>query len=151
MKKIITIIALFFAVSSSFAQLKVTEFKKADVELIGKITPMGQMTVKLEKEGDKCIFTYRDAKFDKIDNYKSFEFNASDLDALYELFTNFEGVEKGDQKAISLGDGERLNLVYDKMLGKMYFTIYHTNAAGVEGQVQYLTPKQFKKLFGKKK
>ena len=149
MKKIITIITLFFAVTS-FAQLKVTEFKKADVELIGKIAPMGQMTVKLEKEGDKCIFTYRDAKYGKIDNYKSFKFNASDLDALYELFTNFEGVEKGDQKAIDLGDGERLNLVYDKMLGRIYLAIYHTNAAGVEGKIQRLSPNQFKRLFGKK-
>lgn len=150
MRKIITIITLFFAVTS-FAQLKVTEFKKADIELIGKIAPMGQMTVKLEKEGDKCIFTYRDAKFNKIDNYKSFKFNASDLDALYELFTSFEGVEKGDQKAIDLGNGERLNLVYGKTLGKMHVTIYHTNAAGVEGQVQYLSSKQYRKLFGKKK
>lgn len=150
MKKIITIITLFFAVTS-FAQLKVTEFKKADVELIGKIAPMGQMIVKLEKEGDKCVFTYRDAKFDKIDNYKSFEFNASDLDAMYELLTNFDGIEKGDQKAIDLGNGERLNLVYGKTLGKIQVIIYHTNAAGTEGRVQYLSPKQYRKLFGKKK
>jgi hypothetical protein len=52
-------------------------------------------------------------------------FKESDLDALYELITSYEGVEKGDTKSVQLEAGSELYIYYDKMLGKIYPVISH--------------------------
>ncbi|MFL9845587.1 hypothetical protein [Flavobacterium rhizosphaerae] len=146
MKKILTTIFLL-VVTVSFAQLKVKDVEKN--ELIGEYNLLGKPYVTLEKNDNLCVLRYRDEKFDKIDNYKFFIFKYSDLDALYDLLTNFEGVEKGTHKTVELENGDVLDLEYKKTLGKMYIAIYHTNKAGVMGKLRYLTPAQFKKVFGK--
>lgn len=146
MKKIITIITLFIAVSS-FAQLKVSNVE--EMEVIGEYKLLGKSYAKISKGNKLCFLTYRDEKFESIDNYKTFAFRYEDLDALYDLFTNFEGIEKGDEKKVELEDGDVLNIRYKKSLGIMYFTVFHTDRAGVIGMMRSLTPKQIKGLFGK--
>lgn len=146
MKKIITIITLFVAVSS-FAQLKVSNVEES--ELIGEYKLLGKSYAKITKGDKYCFLTYRDEKFETIDSYKTFTFRYEDLDALYDLFTNFEGVKKGDEKRVDLENGDFLNFMYKKTLGQMHITIFHTDKAGVIGMMRTLTPKQTKSLFGK--
>ncbi|WP_159799781.1 hypothetical protein [Flavobacterium sp. MK4S-17] len=147
MKKIFTICAIMI-MSVSFAQLKVSESKASDTELIGSIAPMGQLWAKLEKEQGICILTYSDTKFQHSDVYKFFMFKESDLDALYELITSYEDVEKGDTKSVQLEAGSELYIYYNKMLGKIYPVISHIQS-GVTGQLPQLNKKQWAKLFGK--
>ncbi|MBF01309.1 hypothetical protein [Flavobacterium coralii] len=146
MKKIFTLVVLFVS-TLSFAQLKVSEVKES--ELIGEYKLLGKSYAKLEKESTLCFMTYRDERFESIDDYKMFVFKASDIDALYDLLTNFEGIEKGTKKRVELESGDVLSLEYKKMLGKMYVEIIHIDKAGVMGMMRWLTPKQFKELFGK--
>ena len=148
MKKIITLLTLFIA-TASFAQLKVTDVKDTGV-LIGEFKQMGKSYAKLQKESGLCILTYRDEKFEAIDNYKLFIFKEADLDAVYNLFANFEGIEKGQQKKVELENGHVLDITYGKTLGKMYAEVYHTDKAGIMGKMRWMNEKQLKQLFGKK-
>jgi hypothetical protein len=150
MRNIITIIALIIT-SASFAQMKVTDNKKTEYELIGEYKLLGTSYAKIEKDGELCKFTYRDEKFTTMDNYKHFYFRYSDLDTLYGLLTNFDGIEKGSSKTVELEDGGDLTIRYEKMMGQMYVKVAHYDKAEVSGSIRDLTSKQFKKLFGKDK
>lgn len=147
MKKLFTIVALVVA-SVSFAQLKVTDVKNT-TEVIGEYKILGKSYAKLEKLETLCVLTYRDEKYAAIDNYKSFYFRQSDIDALYDLLTNYEGIEKGAEKRVDLENGDRIDIHYKKLLGKMYARVYHTDKAGVMGVMKDLTAKQYQDLFGK--
>lgn len=149
MKKLFTLLTLFVA-TATFAQLKVTENKKADEVVIGEYKLLGKMYAKITKEGEYCVFQYRDEQYKQIDEYKFFIFKHSDLDALYDLFANYENVKKGDQKQVELEDGVSLSIYYDKMFGAMMPLVTHRSKSGVEGQIRNLSPKQYKTLFGKK-
>ncbi len=149
MKKITTILMMFIAVSS-FAQLKVKDIDTKPDEVIGEYKMMGVLYGTIEREKDICIFTYKDTKFKQITEYKHFMFKQSDLDALYDILTNTEGVNEGDQKEVELENGDKLRIVYKKSMGKIWSTVYHTDKAGVEGEFSF-APKHYQKLFGKKK
>ena len=147
MKKLFTIAVMLFTVAS-FAQLKVSKSEKN--EPIGEYKLLGKPYVQLFKEGDYAVFMYRDEKFTQIDEYKHFMIKYSDLDALYDLFTNFTDVKKGDVKEVELEDGEKLYFKYGKTLGKWHANVTHRSRAGVEGEMRFLTEKQLKEVFGKK-
>ncbi len=147
MKKITTILMMFVAISS-FAQLKVKDVDTTPAEVVGECKMMGILYGIIEKEKGLCIFTYRDGSYKEIDEYKFFIFKETDLDALYEILTNTEGVKEGDQKEVELEDGHKLRITYKKSMGKMWATVRHTNKAGVSADFSF-SPKQYKKLFGK--
>jgi hypothetical protein len=149
MKKLFTIAVMLFTMAS-FAQLKVTESKPGSEQVIGEYKLLGKMYAKLSKEGEYAVMLYRDEKFTQIDEYKHFIFKYADLDALYGLFTNFEGVEKGTTKEVEIEDGHKLIFTYGKTMGQMHAKVTHRSPAGTEGELRYLTPKQLKALFGKK-
>ena len=88
-------------------------------------------------------------KFTEIDSRKSFIFKTEDLDTLYKLYTDFEGIEKDSRKTVDLEDGSQLVFTYKKMMGKMYAELIHIDKYSVAGRVRYMTEKQLKKLFGK--
>ena len=146
MKTLSTII-LFFISLTSFSQIKVSETKKEEV--VGEYKLLGTSYAKITKDGEYCFFMYRDEKFATIDNYKIFLFKATDLDAMYALFTDFTNIEKGAEKTVELEDGDKLKIEYKKTMGTMFAEVYHISKAGVIGKLRYLTPKQLKKLFGK--
>lgn len=149
MKKIITIITLIIT-TASFAQMKVTNKKdEPKPELIGEYKILSKSQAKLEKKGDVYIFTYRDQLFTTRDEYKHFLFRSSDFDAFYDLLTNFEGIEKGEEKTVDLEDGGKLSIEYKKLLGQMYVRIVHVDEAAVGGAVIDLEPKKVNKIFGK--
>lgn len=129
------------------AQMKVSETTKP--ETIGEYKLFGQSYAEISKINETCAFTYRDEKFTRLDSYKTFYFTYEDLDLLYGMFTNFEGIEKDAEKKVELEDGGRLYFTYKKMLGKMYADVVHIDKAGIAGKIRYLTEKQLKKLFGK--
>jgi len=149
MKKLFTIAFVTFSLSC-YSQIKVTETKKP--ELIGEYRTMGTLFSKIEKfESDVCVFTYKDGKYTQIDEYKSFNFRYSDLQTLYNMFTNFDGINKGDEKTVDLEDGGKLFFKYNKSMGKMYAEVIHYDRAGVGGSIYWLPSKQADKLFGIKK
>ena len=146
MKTLTTFILLFITLGS-FAQLKITETKKEEV--VGEYKLLGKSYAKITKDDEYCFFTYRDEKFVQIDNYKLFYFKVTDLDSLYDLFTNFTNIEKGSKKTIELENGDKLDIEYKKSMGTMFAEVYHISKSGVIGKLRYLTPKQLNKLFGK--
>lgn len=148
MKKVITIIALIIT-TASFAQMTVSDYKKTEYEPIGEYKLLGTLYVKIEKLGNVCRFEYKDESYQTRDVYNSFTFRYSDLDTLYGLLTNFEGVEKGSEKKVALEDGGTLIIEYGKTFGKMHAKIFHMSPSGTGAAVRYLTPKQLAKLFGK--
>lgn len=149
MKKLFALVFMFTA-TISFAQLKVSEVKDDPSQKIGEFKQLGKVYATLSREAGHCFLTYRDDNFATIDNYKTFTFKESDLDALYELFGKFDGIEKGTEKRVELELGHVLNITYGKMLGKMYAEINHTDRAGVTGKMRWMNDKQLKQLFGKK-
>jgi hypothetical protein len=153
MKNIITLIALIVT-TVSFAQLKVTssEDTKSNREVIGEHKFMGDLVAKVEKEGDFCVVTYKDDNYQTVGVYKFFIIRAQDLDQLYDLFTNYKGIEKGTVKNVDVEGGDKLRIVYNKSFGVMYPEIYHTDSkTGIEGKLKNLTPAQYRAMFGKKK
>lgn len=145
MKKIITVFALFIT-TLSMAQLTVKDVK--DPEVIGEYKTMGVLFGKLEKkDADTYEFTYKDIKFKTVATYKSFEFQASDLDALHQILTQTEGINAGEEKEVDLGNGHVLNIVYKKSMGKIWSMVYHTYL-GVTGEFSF-QPKHYNKMFGK--
>lgn len=115
MKKLFALVLMLTA-TISFAQLKVSTVEKT--KPIGEYKLLGKAYVQLFKEGDYAVFMYRDEKFTQIDEYKHFLIKYSDLDALYDLFTNFDGVENGQVKEVEIEDGAKLYFKYGKTLGK---------------------------------
>lgn len=153
MKKIITLITLIVT-TVSFAQLKVTNEAdtKPDRELIGEHKFMGDLIAKVEKGGDFCVITYKDDNYPSMVVNKFFIIRAQDLDQLYDLFTNYKGIEKGTVKNVDVEGGDKLRIVYNKSFGIMYPEIYHTDGkTGIEGKLKNLTPAQYRAMFGKKK
>lgn len=148
MKKLFALVLMMTA-TISFAQLKVTDAKNTSVQ-VGEFKQLGKVYATLVKEDGFCFLTYRDDNFSTIDHYKTFTFKESDLDALYELFGKFDGIEKGTEKRVELELGHVLNITYGKMLGKMYAEVNHTDRAGVTGKMRWMNDKQLKQLFGKK-
>ena len=146
MKKFTLLLTLFIT-SFSFSQMKVSNTDKG--EQIGVFKSMGITYAELTKYDNLAMFTYRDEKFSKIDDYKTFSFSYSDLDSLYELFANFDNVKKGDSKTVDLDNGDRLVFEYKKTLGKMYAQVFHHDKNDVTGLIRYMTNKQIDKLFNK--
>ncbi|MUV05473.1 hypothetical protein GN157_17300 [Flavobacterium rakeshii] len=150
MKKILTIFCLVLSVSA-FSQMKVTKNKESKVEVIGAAKPMGVLFGQINKTDDgTCSFIYRDTEYTQTDKYELFYFNYSDLDTLYGLFTDFSNVKEGDSFTVDILKGEKLIFEYKKMLGKIYPYVTHVGSA-YEKVLPYYTPKQLKKIFGKKK
>lgn len=147
MKKLFALVLMLTA-TISFAQLKVTDAKNTSVQ-VGEFKQLGKVYATLDKEDGHCFLTYRDDNFSTMDQYRTFTFKESDLDALYELFGKFDGIEKGTEKRVELELGHVLNITYGKTLGKMYAEV-HTDRAGVTGKMRWMNEKQLKQLFGKK-
>jgi hypothetical protein len=146
MKK--TMIMFLMALSfSAVAQMKVSDTPKS--EKIVEYKTMGTSFAEISKIGNTYAFTYRDAKFTKVDSYKTFYFSVNDIDVLYGMFTNFEGIEKNTEKTVELEDGSKLFFTYKKMLGTMYADVIHIDKAGVGGKINYMNERQLRKLFGK--
>jgi hypothetical protein len=146
MKKITTALLLLFSVAT-FSQMKVSDSPKSEV--IGTYKAMGTTFVELTKKDGFCFFSYKDAKFAQLSEYKTFLFRESDLDVLYGLLTDFTGIEKGQEKTVDLEDGEKLQITYKKSMGIMFADVWHVSKAGVAGHVYYMNQNQLKKVFGK--
>ncbi len=146
MKKILIACLMTLSLTAT-AQMKVSDTPKADK--IGEYKLLGTTYAEINKTNNTCEFTYKDEKFIKIDSYKSFYFSYNDLDTLYDMFTNFEGIEKNAEKMVELEDGGRLYFTYKKQFGKMFADVIHIDKAEVGGKIRYMTEKQLKQLFGK--
>lgn len=141
MKKLLFLTVLL-ATAISFAQLEV---KEDNSELIGEIAPMGQMSSQIQLNGDDYIFTYRDMKFTRTVNFKSFAF--SSIDDFYNFI--IEGIEskRKDEEEISL-DGIDFTIEFTRLLGKGSVRFYHKEN-GIVGLSPWYTENQLNKLFGK--
>ena len=98
MKKL-TLLFLILVATVANAQIKRVETAKR--EEIGKIAPMGSMSMILEQQGNTYIITYRDVKYTSIDALKSFTFEetGTDLDNLYNMIMDgFENTPESDIK-----------------------------------------------------
>lgn len=146
MKKILIACLMTLSLTTT-AQIKISDTPKAD--RIGEFKQLGESYVEINKMNNTCQFTYKDVKFIKVDSYKTFYFSYEDLDTLYMMFTNFEGIEKNTEKMVELEDGGKLYFTYKKQLGQMFADVVHIDNAGVTGKIRYMTEKQLKKLFGK--
>ena len=151
MKNLSLLIALFI-VTLSNAQMKVSTVEKP--EEIGKVgAGMGIWFGRLEKYSDgNYILSYKDFKFQQIEEWKSFPLIASDADGLYNLIIeNFEKMPSEDIKVELPNDILLIN--YKKSFGIPVATIYHAvnKNSEVMGVSQSFTKKQITKLFGKNK
>lgn len=147
--KFTTTLFVLLITTFGFSQMTVTEVNKP--ETIGKVGVLGLPLAEITKSGRIMTFTYRDDKFSKIDNYKSFIFFENDMEKLYKLFLDFDGKEKGDAVQVNTEDGGTLQFTYKKTLGQWYAEVLHQDRAGNVGQLRWLTKKQLDILFGKEK
>lgn len=148
MKKIYLIITLL-TISISNAQMKVTKIENDKIEEVGKISVLGSTTAVLEKYENTYILTYGNVKYKQLSDFKSFKFGIEDIDNLYNIITS-KDAKVNDTYNIDLPDDEKLTIIFSKQLGIIFPYIYHTDKLGIEGQLPYLTKKQWAKLFGKK-
>lgn len=150
MKKL-TLLFLILVATVANAQIKRVETAKR--EEIGKIAPMGSMSMILEQQGNTYIITYRDVKYTSIDALKSFTFEetGTDLDNLYNMIMDgFENTPESDIK-IELPN-DTIWLHFEKAMGIVNFQFIHAESKlEIYGYSQFLNKKQVTKLFGKKK
>lgn len=146
MKNFFTTCFLVFS-TVCLAQMKVIEGSAS--QKIGEYKLFGVTYAEITKDGEVCTFTYRDDKFAQTDNYKSFTFNYSDIDTLYNLFTNFEGVQKGSEKIAEVLDKGKVYFTYGKTFGKWYAEVIHVDKALVGGKIRWMNENQLKNLFGR--
>jgi len=150
MKKAILILMLMsFGICS--AQMKVSTVEKP--EEIGKVgAGMGIWFGRLEKYSDgNYILSYKDFKFQQIEEWKSFSLIATDVEGLYKLIIeNFEKMPSEDIKVELPNDILFIN--YKKSFGIPIVTIFHyvNKNPKIVGVSQSFTKKQINKLFGKK-
>lgn len=152
MKKLFSFIALLFIITISNAQMKVSSVEKP--EEIGKVgAGMGVWFGRLEKYPDgKFLLSYKDFKFQQVEEWKSFPLIAEDVDGLYNLIIeNFEKMPTEDIKVELPNDILFIN--YKKSFGVPVVTIFHAvnKNPDVMGVSQSFTKKQISKLFGKNK
>lgn len=145
------LIALFFGFVSNAQIKKVETSKKVE---IGKITPGGVKTIYCEKINDEFYtFHYKDAKFTKIEEWKSFKINSEqDFNDLYDVI--IQGFKDMPEEDIMLETPTGfIWLNYKKFLGKPIirfgFTTSKSEYANIGFSNEY-TEKQIDKLFGKK-
>lgn len=152
MKKLLLLFSLIFCVSVN-AQISVVKTEKPI--MIGKIAPMGQLNISIEKyESDnEYLITYRDVKFTKIIEYKSFTFKDKDnaFENLYQLI--IDGLQNLPEENITLDlPNDIVYLKFEKFLGtpvvSFYTAVNKSDVIGVSGQY---TKKQIDKIFGKSK
>jgi len=152
MKKLLFFISILFTTCLN-AQIKVLETSK--VETIGKIAPMGQLIAELEKNEKSNIYTvkYRDIKFSKVIDIKSFSFVDVDnaLENLYNVI--IKGIEEQPSEKIMLELPDSFVwLEFRKQMGVSTVTFSSSiNKTDVIGVSSPLTKKQIDKLFGKSK
>lgn len=145
MKKAFTIITILLVCNLS-AQIQVQTSEAW--ERIGKT-----QGIKLERLDDTYRFTYDDAKYTQVSNFKSFQFQ--DVDgAMNELYhTIAEGFNEMPTESIliDLPQGS-ITLEYKKVFGTINLQIYHAldDEASVIGLTPYLTRRKVEKLFGKR-
>lgn len=150
MKKI-TLLVLLLTASFSFAQLKKVEVTKA--EEIGKVQAFGApMNLECKKRGDVYTFSYKDAEFPTLTEYREFEFK--DVDNTFEdLYAAIlDGFEKLPEESVVLELPDYiLSLEFKKSFGVAVVRFYSSRKGGTVTASNQITKKQVEKLFGKKK
>jgi hypothetical protein len=151
MKKL-TLLLMLMVASVSFGQLKKVDVSKEAESEIGKIQPMGTpLMMKLNKAGENVyIFTYRDAAFQTMDEYKKFVLvdTGSDLETLYQMIVEGFTTKPKDPIVLELKD-QFLYLSFD---GKTMR--FHSSSDKKNESTSSSAPfnkKQIDKLFGKAK
>ncbi|WP_228853278.1 hypothetical protein [Aegicerativicinus sediminis] len=150
MRKLLFALGLL-CLTTTNAQIKRVD--QPSSEEIGKIAPMGSLSIKIEKSGDTYNFLYQDVKFTQIKEFKSFSFKDVDnaFEELYKIIMDGFDNPPADDIMIELPEGY-LWLGFTKALGVVNFRFGHsvTNDGSVIGFSQWLTKKQTQKLFGKR-
>lgn len=150
MRKLFTVLVLVFVAFNSASQIKQIEVAKR--ELIGKISPLGNLVISLEKSGsEEYIFTYRDVSLSPLDVYKSFRFKetGNDLDSLYSII--MRGFEEKPREAIVIEvPNGKLYLNYDSNMGVSSLIISSSRDTEASGYCRALTKRDVNKLFGKR-
>ena len=146
MKRAILIFALLIT-NISFAQIyNVTEKSNT----IGKIAPMGKLVISLEKHGNDYVFTYRDAKFMHLDNFKTFTYEGGNVNLFTLYATILDGIEyqPEENKVIKLSKGI-LILKFGKAMGVKNVEIGYSleENSNVVGFSRALTKTDIQKLF----
>jgi hypothetical protein len=147
MKKI-TLLLMLLMVSVSFAQLKTTKVEEGVT--VGKIGPLGQNQVILEKYSNNYVLAYRDMTYPAITEVKSFVLVDNEVEDLYNFIVKgFE--EKSVGETIVELKQAKISVEFVKTLGIVNVKILHwvTKDGSVTGFTQYMTKKQVDKLFGK--
>lgn len=152
MKKTILFFALIIS-SLAFSQIQDVSSmaKELKCKSIGKVSPMGVFMGELSECRDNVFkFYYRDYKFTKITEIKSFSFENVDnsLDYLYKSLTKGFSEPVKDEVTLKLPN-DLLTIKYEKQMGIQTVSFYHTNNAGITGVSQMFTKKQIDKIFGK--
>lgn len=148
--KTVLFFAIVFISFNSYSQLEVLEPTKS-IE-IGKVgAPMMPVDFDCNKTGDTYLFSYKDIKFQHLNEYKTFEVvGEKDFESLYELISDGLKNQPEDDIMIKLDKGY-LWLKFKKSFGR-YVQIAHSvdENADVIGFSRWLTQKQIDKLFGKR-
>lgn len=147
MKKLFSFLT-FFIIINGISNAQLSKVDNNNLE-IGKITPGGIKTIYLVQSGDTFTFHYKDAKYQQLEEWKSFTIESrQDLDDFYKMVMDgFKEVPK-DDVMIESPNGY-IFLKYRKFLGKPVLSFAFSDNPEVIGFSNEYTEKQVKKLFGK--
>ncbi|PHQ27884.1 hypothetical protein [Leeuwenhoekiella nanhaiensis] len=149
MKKLLTTV-MIIAFSYSYGQM--TEVKEAEAETIGKIAPMGKLHIAIEKMDDEYKITFADAKYQYLDQYRSFKISETDYDDLYNrIISGYNEIPETPVK-LMLEEGGYLFLEFEKSFGVKNFRFNHSiddNDETLAFSI-WMTEKKLNRLFDKK-
>lgn len=151
MKILFSLITLF-TITYSNAQMKVSTVEKP--ETVGKVgAGLGVWFAQLDKfSNGNYILSYKDFKYQQLEEWKNLPLLAEDVDNLYNLI--IENFEKKNSEDIQVEfPNDILFIKYKKSFGVPLVTIFHSVNKNPDliGVSQSFTKKQITKLFGKDK
>lgn len=131
-----------------YSQLNVVDTEPA--EEIGEVKNFTSTALKATKRGEDYTILYKDAKFQHLDEYKSFSMNEQAFNELYDLLMSKWDNPPKEDIMIKLEEGY-LWLSFTRMLGTTNVKFGHAvdENADVIGFSQWLTKRKIDKLFGK--
>ena len=153
MKRLLPLILFTVCLSFNlFSQISVVETKKEETENIGKIGAIDETWIEVTKDSNTYTFYYKDMKFEKSNEYKSFSFEDIDnaFDSLYNMM--LEGIKNKLNEDVMIElPNDIIWLHFDRSMGQSYVEFRHAvnKDTDVIGVSTWMNQKKLMKVFGK--
>lgn len=145
MKKYLLILLLLSPLLS-LSQIRVSD--PSSTELVGEAKITGFLFMSCHRQDDIYVFRYKDMKYTRISEWKSFGF--IDKDNAFEEFYNIivSVLDTGEKVTIDIPEG-KVTISNKRVLGTNRVEFIHTSSAGVSGITNNFNRRQIDALFGK--